>query len=642
MIDWGGLYNSVNGSRSEFFQRARDLGATTNEISRNWSTLESIRRDGGRSISSTSTSGNILSGLFDDRTGDNIFKKLFNIGNNAVKAVVGGFGDVYSTQIGQKTNVDNDLDVFKKLIDSGKNGGIGLGTIGSLAVEVKDTLLNQLEQESKLRYNINSQTSLTGTLSEVVRKELIESSIASAEFGYNLEDVADLYKGLVQQSGKFSLINKEIIADAAPLAATLAMSMSEFSGLLSDFEKVGIGTSDTIKTINEIVIDSIGLGLSSKKITTEIQQNIDKLNQYGFKNGIDGLSKMVQKSTEFKMSMQSVYGIADKVFSPEGAIELAANLQVLGGAIGDFNDPLRLMYLANNDIGGIQDALIGAASSLATYNEEQGRFEVTGINLRRAREMAQGFGIDMGELSKIAVSTAERTQASTKLMSTGLDLKSEQMEFLTNLSRMDGGELKIMIPEDIATKLGSETKISLDNLSQKQANYLFSMQNEFKDLSIKDIAKNQLTETQQMARDMAVVGSYYRVVGAQMLKGAAKGAGGDVLMKELRENINGYKEDVLKKNTANIENNTIKSVQGKIEEIKSNPTGVLKDMSIDLYNEMMKFLKEKGIVQNSKNINVLHEFKSTGPVMDQITRAAMQDPSYMSAFTTEYNQRSFT
>lgn len=640
MIDWGGLYNSVNGSRSEFFQRARDLGATTNEISRNWSTLEAIRRDGGRSISSTSNSGSILSGLFDDRTGDNIFKKLFNIGNNAVKAVIGGFGDVYSTQIGQKTNVDEDIDIFKKLIDAGKNGGIGLGTIGGLAVEVRDTLLTQLEQESKLRYDINSQTSLTGKLSEIVRKELIESSIASAEFGYNLEDVADLYKGLVQQSGKFSLINKEIVADASPLASTLAMSMSEFSTLLGDFEKVGVGTSDTMKAINKIVIDSIGLGLSSKKITTEIQQNIDKLNQYGFKNGVDGLSKMVQKSNEFKMSMQSVYGIAEKVFSPEGAIELAANLQVLGGAIGDFNDPLRLMYMANNDIGGIQDALIGAASSLATYNEEQGRFEVTGINLRRAREMAQGFGIDMGELSKIAVSTAERTQAATMLMSTGLDLKSEQMEFLTNLSRMDGGELKIMIPEDIATKLGSETKISLDNLSQKQANYLFSMQNEFKDLSIKDIAKNQLTETQQMARDMAVVGSYYRVVGAKMLKGAAKGAGGDTLIDDLRYNINEYKENVLKKTTGNIENDTMKWTKGKIEKIKSEPIETLKDAATEVWNEILKILKEKGVDlgQNNRVSKVIHEHRSSGTLLDNYTRELMMKGSKDEI----YNPLSFT
>lgn len=640
MIDWGGLYNSVNGSRSEFFQRARDLGATTNEISRNWSTLESIRRDGGRSISSTSNSGNILSGLFDDRTGDNIFKKLFNIGNKAVKAVIGGFGDVYSTQIGQKTNVDEDIDIFKKLIDAGKNGGIGLGTIGGLAVEVRDTLLTQLEQESKLRYDINSQTSLTGKLSEIVRKELIESSIASAEFGYNLEDVADLYKGLVQQSGKFSLINKEIVADASPLASTLAMSMTEFSTLLGDFEKVGVGTSDTMEAINKIVIDSIGLGLSSKKITTEIQQNIDKLNQYGFKNGVDGLSKMVQKSNEFKMSMQSVYGIAEKVFSPEGAIELAANLQVLGGAIGDFNDPLRLMYMANNDIGGIQDALIGAASSLATYNDEQDRFEVTGLNLMRARQMAKDFGIDLGELTKIAVSTGERLQASTMLNSTGLNIDDKQMEFITNLARMDGGEMKIMLPKNVADELGVSTKIALDDLTDKTVNRLFDMQDEFKELSVKDIAKNQLTETQQMARDMAVVGSYYRVVGAQMLKGLAKGAGGDSLIKELRENINGYKEDILKKQTGNIENDTIKWTKGKIEEIKANPIEVLKDTATEVWGEILKILKEKGVDlgSNNKVSKVIHEHRSSGTLLDNYARELMMNPAKAEKV---YNEGSF-
>ena len=93
------------------------------------------------------------------------------------------------------------------------------------------------------------------------------------------------------------------------------------------------------------------------------------------------MSKMVQRSMEFRMNMQSVFGLAEKVWNPDSALETVANLQMIGGAYQDLNDPIKLMYMATNDVEGLQDAIIGAAKSLVTYNREQGRFQVTGANL---------------------------------------------------------------------------------------------------------------------------------------------------------------------------------------------------------------------------------------------------------------------
>ena len=117
---------------------------------------------------------------------------------------------------------------------------------------------------------------------------------------------------------------------------------------------------------------------------------------------------MVRRSTEIRMSLSETFKVADKVFSPEGALELSAELGVLGAAFGDFNDPLKLMYMATNNVEGLQDALIGAAGGLATYNNEQKKFEVTGANLRRAKEMAAQLGMTTGDLNKTAIAAQER------------------------------------------------------------------------------------------------------------------------------------------------------------------------------------------------------------------------------------------
>jgi hypothetical protein len=224
------------------------------------------------------------------------------------------------------------------------------------------------------------------------------------------------------------------------------------------------------------------------------------------------------------MEMQSTFTIADKVFNPEGAIDLVANLQVLGGAIGDFNDPLKLMYDATNNVEGLQDALIKASGSLATYNQQQGRFEVTGINLRKAKEMASALGISMGELNKISIAAAERTQATTALMATGLVMKDEDREFLTNLSRMDGGEMKITVPASLMKELGlKEASLALKDLTPNQQKILLQNKVELEKMNPKDMALAQLTETQQMSRGIDVIAAYFKIRGAEMARGAAKG-----------------------------------------------------------------------------------------------------------------------
>ena len=341
------------------------------------------------------------------------------------------------------------------------------------------------------------------------------------KYGFELSDIGDFYVGLTEQSGKFSLINKTTIVEASKTAAALGMSLTEMASSIGEYERVGIGAKQTTKAIGDAAVRSISLGLNARKVADGMKESIGKLNEFGFKNGIVGLERMVQKSIEFKVSMENVSTIAEKVLNPEGAIDLAANLQVLGGAIGSFGDPIKMMYDATNNVEGLQDSLIGAAKGLATYNQQQGRFEITGINLRRAREMANTLGISMGDLTKTAIAAQERMAASTALMSRGLQMKDEDKDFLTNLSRMQDGEMKIVVPESLQDKLGKQSEITLSKLTEDQKNVLLANKKAFEEMNPEKMAMAQLTETQQIGRNMDVVAAYIKIRSANFLRGAA-------------------------------------------------------------------------------------------------------------------------
>ena len=474
------------------------------------------------SIEPPTKSSSVIGGAIDALTGG--IKKT-------VKIVAEGAELAYQTQMGKGEADDTLLNIAKTIRTEGFMGGAK-----KLFLEGGEAVLGQLKAESVLRSEINTKTGISGELSDGLRKSMVMAQGEARRYGFELADIGSFYTTLSEQSGKFALINSKTIEQAAPVAASLNMSLSELAGSLGQYETVGIGAKEATEAIGKAATRSVSLGLNARKVSDGIAASVGKLNEYGFKNGIAGLEKMVQKSIEFKLSMDSVAKVAESVMNPEGAIDMAANLQMLGGAIGSLGDPIKMMYESTNNMEGLQDSIIGAASSLATYNREQGRFEITGINLRRAREMSKALNIDMGELTKTAIASQERIAASTALMSRGLTMTDKYREFITNLGRMQDGEMKIVVPESLQDKLGKQSEITLSKLTEDQKNVLLANKKAFEDMNPKDMAMAQLTETQQIARGIEVMATWAKIQAANFARGAGEALLGKN-MKELLDSI---------------------------------------------------------------------------------------------------------
>jgi hypothetical protein len=374
----------------------------------------------------------------------------------------------------------------------------GLTNYKTAASTLQNEIFKQLERESQLHTTINEKIGITGELSRAYRDIILETVPMAATLGFDMENLGDLVTGLGEKSGRFNILSQKTMENSLVTTRAFGSSLRDMSETMSEFEKVGFGAADTLEKIDTAGRSSISLGLNAKKTTEMLKTDLGKLNEYGFSNGVQGLNRMIQKSLEFRTNMNDVFKIADKVMSPDSAIELTANLQVLGGAIGDFNDPLKLMYMATNNVEGLQDALIGAAGGLATYNKEQGRFEVTGANLRRAKEMASQLGMSTADLNKTAIAAQERIQANNVLLAKGFDMNSKDREFLTNMSQMKDGKMSITIPESLTDKFGKQTEVTLDSLTQSQIDVLKANRKAFEDMNPEQIAKQQFSSVKNI------------------------------------------------------------------------------------------------------------------------------------------------
>jgi hypothetical protein len=340
---------------------------------------------------------------------------------------------------------------------------------------------------------------------------------------------------------------------------------------------------------------------------------------------------MVQKSIEFRLSMDAVSQVAEKVFSPESALELSANLQVLGGAIGDFNDPLKLMYMATNNVEGLQDSIINAASSLATYNQEQGRFEVTGVNLRKVREMATALGMDYKELTKTAVAAQERLSA--KEMLSGLRIEDEDKEFLTNMSQMKNGKMTIELQsEKMRDLFGGAQEVALDTLDKNQAELLLKYKDEFKKLEADDIVRGQASDIENIRRDVSFLVKSIALTGTREVKELADKMGID--MKKFAETT----KEALPK-AATLINNEIKGIitpdnkqTGKVETPKN---AITKEEATKIAEEEAKKQKESS-TQTDKNVKVTNEyvFKGGDALVDGWMREVGKNSSIYNDFHT--------
>jgi hypothetical protein len=390
--------------------------------------------------------------------------------------------------------------------------------VGSVMTLAASKLKDFYTEQTTLLEQVNQKAMLTGTLSEDFRATITDANPRLVQLGISFQELADAAITVVQESGRFALVNQQTLEKAGEVGKAYVGSMQDMVSLYDDFEKVGLGAMDANLAIERAGKRSMELGLQSKKTITDLAANMDKINSYGFKNGIDGLATMARKATEFRMSMQEVFNIADKVMNPEGALELSANLQVLGGAIGDFNDPLKLMYMSTNNVEGLQDALIGAAGSLATYNSEQGRFEITGVNLRRAQEMARQMGIDYKQLAQGAIAAAEKSAAASDMIASGLVLEDDQREFLTNIARMKDGKMVIDLggSQKLMDMFGAQ-EVALDQLNDEKARQLLKYQDELKEKTTEDIARGQATAVENIRRDVNFLALVARNTGGKKI-----------------------------------------------------------------------------------------------------------------------------
>ena len=476
--------------------------------------------------------------------------------------------------------------------------------------------------------------------------ELAKLGVTEEVMGNNL---AEIMGGLKTAAS----VGKEAIVE---ITAAAKVTGQEISTLTTNFRDVGISIYDVGDKMKEITNYARSVGVSVNAVSSGVVDNLSKMNQYNFENGIKGLAKMAATATRLGITMDEVFQQADKVMNPEGAIEMSAALQRLGVTSSGLLDPLRAMDMAQNDPEALQKEMVNLGKEFTRFNEKTGQMEILPGAKRRMKEVAEAVGMTGSEFAKMALKSADFDMKLKQIKMPDIAGGNEETkELIASMAQMKDGVATIKVKNDETGLI--DTK-NVEDLTPDDIKNL-QKANEESSKSIEEIALNQLDETAQiknllksgevsakfakatsptLAKFYGQVASGYKSIA----KGTADLIGTTEEQRKKQESL--YKpaegmikgkitgdDDLVNKSREDITANFVKFSTSLESDIKTGMDNVQASITANLKAAYTAPIKFEGKTDNNVNVNVTMKNEGGGNLMpDNLKQKLLDDPQFIS------------
>ena len=298
------------------------------------------------------------------------------------------------------------------------------------------------EAASKYAKSVGMTAKGMNELRNATLKNVTKNKLA-AKYNISTEDLLEAQTNYIKAAGRNIRVSN---GDQEAIAAMKAIGVNS-GDMAALYDNFGVSAEKTADHIGKMFADASKEGISFEKYSDNVAKNIKIAQNYTFKNGLKGLESMAKKATAMKLDMQQVAQLADKVSTVEGAIDVAARLQVLGGPFAQLADPLGMLNEGLNDMEGLQDRLIKMVGGLGRFDKETGEVRVSSFNKIRIKEAAAAMGTNYDSLMESVNAQARRTeiekQISSSKIASGFD--KEMKELIMNSGTIRDGKAGVTI-----------------------------------------------------------------------------------------------------------------------------------------------------------------------------------------------------
>jgi hypothetical protein len=358
------------------------------------------------------------------------------------------------------------------------------GDIAKVIQEIDDKATTIVKSFGQGRENIvNLKAAMADAASEVER------------MGGSFDNIVSIQKDVAESLGRNLILTSSSFKD---LYATSEVTGESAKTLVTNFKDAGMSVYQVASEMNKVVNVARESGVNAQAVSKEVVANMTALNQFNFAGGVTGLAKMAAQAALLRVDMNSTLKLADELFSPDRAIELAASMQRLGVANSELLDPLRLMDMAQNDPAELQNQISKMSEQFVQLGED-GKFEIMPGAKRQMMEISDKLGMGKDGLAKMALASAEVADKMQKIKFPS-SFTEEEKGLIAGMAEMGaGGEYKIQLG-------GKELGISeaIEKL-QKDPDQMKALKDMAAPKSMEELAKDQLTISKSMDASLASI-----------------------------------------------------------------------------------------------------------------------------------------
>jgi len=438
--------------------------------------------------------------------------------------------------------VDKTDGVVKDTADISRNIELANISLTSFMSRLKDSVTNVTSVINDVAtYNTEAANVAREVIgaTRLIGNEIQKSSASAAKntllLGKGVSDNIKLYGALNESMQRMTFFSDSQIESFQVLGTTANMSAAELASMATSFDTLGYTTDKTLETMESMTKQARSYGINVSTFMGGVSKNLKLMTSYNFKDGVDGLSNMVAQAQSLRIDMNNTVGLAEKLMSPETAIETAAGFQMLGGAIGKLGDPFQLLHMAQTDMEGLQQSVIDMASASVQFNEDTGEFDIPITEMYRLREAADLANMSYQEMTDMAMMAAQKTKKLDIL--SGLDsLNDEQKQLISNMGSINAdGNIEITMPDGVTKTITKNfADLSGEEIGKLQEIYDTGQMSEL------DVAKKSMGYLNEIAGQQSVMENMTRI-------GLAKGDGFIDVAKKITDSntniLNAFKGD---------------------------------------------------------------------------------------------------
>lgn len=431
-----------------------------------------------------------------------------------MERILGGasrLGKVFNGALAAVTGFITPFKIVGKILSTGYDLAKKLvAPFINLSKRVLGTVLNKFFELEKATGDLSSDMSLTTQQMEQMRRAVSVAAADAVILGASIEDVANAQKTFANETGRNVLLTREQLEAVIKIGKGTALGVENASQLVSVMELFGIETENAMNYIEKTQMKLQVVGLNSQKVLSTFKGLVDTSALFtgSLQQGTKDLMDISKLSARYRADLSGIVKLSDQLFNPEGAIELAAQLKILGGNFASMADPFKLMYQAQNDIAGLTQTFVDATAASAKFNSVTGEFEIPPKQRGILNAVAQATGQSADDLAKMAIQSAKFAKASAAMEHSGFAFTNQLKEYVENIATFKDGKAFVNVKEGIEM-----VAVEVSKLNQTQYNQIIAQQKVAQGLEAG--ARNRMTI---MEKIRAIGDTFFTRIGGSILR----------------------------------------------------------------------------------------------------------------------------